>query len=83
MEVCLSNCVTLLLRPLRQHTMAVWSLFKMLRVQSATVVVEQMLITARRPLNPQNKVSFINSLPLWVGVFAHAFLNSQLSLEGY
>lgn len=36
-----------------------------------------MLITAERPLNPKFKVRFINSLPLWVGVFTDAFLNRQ------
>lgn len=46
-------------------------------VHSATVVVEQMLITAWCPLNPQNKVSFINRPPLWVGVCTDAFLNRQ------
>lgn len=36
-----------------------------------------MLITAEHPLNPKFKVRFINSLPLWAGVFTDAFLNRQ------
>lgn len=40
-----------------------------------------MLIIAGCPLNPKNKVSFINSLPLWVGVFS-AFLNRQAVIRG-
>lgn len=81
-HVCLSSFTALLLCLLRQHIITVWALFEVSHVQGATVLVEQMLVTAGCPLNPQNKVRFINSLPLWVSVLTDAFLNRQAVIRG-
>lgn len=82
MQVCLSSFTAWLLCLLKQHIITVWALFEVNHVQGATVLVEQMLVTAGCPLNPQNKVRFINSLPLRVSVLTDAFLNMRAVIRG-